>query len=664
VEGCADELWKAAIRTIQHMDQTSPSESILMQAFEKGCNPKTSPLSKTECQEVQMAHERTYSQLIANLNAPNPPPMSFEDFAVIMMFNCMWHNRQDESDSTYVGKSFNVCPLEHICSSITTTKGYAELTGKLFSSGAEDLGWNGTGEVYPIVRVTLLHKSDGTASAPDTKLGTSGLRVSCINGGWALPCQLTVDGMKYSQKFQIAWGPQRDGMRGMDPLSLESTMVRAHPGSTVADFSDTGVAAKMPPAAGNPITMVIIGDPCNGNMRGFGQCNFRAFYGVNRTLPRLLNAALNTSDIWYLTGDNFYDRYGLFSVSLFAQLNKEAQAVPLLATPGNHDYWFNGVPSLAANSWLLGYDQFANGQAQFFAQDSKATFEPEAPASNQIYPSGTPVESFSALHGGFLNFAASPSDDAKPENFYHYSIAGNIGFVMFTCIGADPRDFVSEACTFMKQKDPKLVLFLGHWNMAGSGCPAGRDVPTVTKWALENTNCSAFKGSQGQTPFGQIGRAASRLKFIVGHGHCNCMTNFEQIAQDSCLSDIAGPSLVDGFLIGSHGMSWDPYPGASPKCSSRFGLPVLRTDDDKLTFAYAKLSEDVMPDKPITLLQLYYAFIGCTPHEWKFEVAGEYGAGILKSNMTALLSCLKENGTNQCSRNTSLFDQWYSADLV
>ena len=27
---------------------------------------------------------------------------------------------------------------------------------------------------------------------------------------------------------------------------------------------------------------------------------------------------------------------------------------------------------------------------------------------------------------------------------------------MFTCIGADPRDFILEACTFMKQKDPKL----------------------------------------------------------------------------------------------------------------------------------------------------------------------------------------------------------------
>jgi hypothetical protein len=37
-------------------------------------------------------------------------------------------------------------------------------------------------------------------------------------------------------------------------------------------------------------------------------------------------------DLWYLTGDNFYDRYGLFSVSIFAQLNKEAQGIPLLAS--------------------------------------------------------------------------------------------------------------------------------------------------------------------------------------------------------------------------------------------------------------------------------------------------------------------------------------------
>ena len=36
-------------------------------------------------------------------------------------------------------------------------------------------------------------------------------------------------------------------------------------------------------------------------------------------------------------------------------------------------------------------------------------------------------------------------------------------------------------------------------------------MPTVTKWALENTDCSAFKGSQGQTPFGQIGRLSQKI---------------------------------------------------------------------------------------------------------------------------------------------------------
>jgi len=39
------------------------------------------------------------------------------------------------------------------------------------------------------------------------------------------------------------------------------------------------------------------------------------------------------------------------------------------------------------------------------------------------------------------------------------------------------------------------------------------------------------------------------------------MTNFERIAQDSCLPDEVAPNLVDGFLIGSHGMTlgaaWD-----------------------------------------------------------------------------------------------------------
>ena len=149
-----------------------------------------------------------------------------------------------------------------------------------------DEAWPGTGEVYPMLRVTLLHKSDG-AAAPETTQGSNGLRVSCINGAWALPCNLHVKTVilgigkktlfssffsvitlvlfdvvlvivfatlfsqsasqrpffiarKYSQSFQIAWGPERYGMRGINPLSLQSAVVSVPPGQTLENFSDAG----------------------------------------------------------------------------------------------------------------------------------------------------------------------------------------------------------------------------------------------------------------------------------------------------------------------------------------------------------------------------------------------------------------------------------------
>lgn len=62
-----------------------------------------------------------------------------------------------------------------------------------------------------------------------------------------------------------------------------------------------------------------------------------------------------------------------------------------------------------------------------------------------------------------------------------------------------------------------------------------------------------ISGYSDFTPY--RGKAATRLKFIVGHNHCNCMTNFDAVRQDACLPDTADPSFVDGFVIGSHGMN-------------------------------------------------------------------------------------------------------------
>lgn len=164
------------------------------------------------------------------------------------------------------------------------------------------------------------------------------------------------------------------------------------------------------------------------------------------------------------------------------------------------------------------------------------------------------------------------------------------------------------------------------------------------------------------------------MKFIVGHQHCNCMTSFEQTLKDGCLDDHTDPSKVDGFIIGSHGMSWDPQ--HSPKCSSRFGLPVLRTDGGKLTFAYAKLSLDTWlthckpweifcKDRPgeVSRTDLWKSWFTFTPSHWSPRVAGPYGKGIIREKMDGLVACLREKGTSECSKDASLFDQWYSNEL-
>lgn len=394
---CAVEFFTTVAKQLKNPDM--PSEEAIISAFQKGCDPRASQYSN-DCVAVKAAHHKIYTQTLGKLNGEvrrGFVTMSFAEYAVVMLFQCMWHNRHNPADHLG-GHPFDTCTEQDLCNMMTTRKGFemqlpSSASPSLASTSGTPIwpGWPGTGRSYPMTRVSLLHKSDGTSDASETILKKSGLRLSVINGG-SKEAQLLLE-PKYDQGFQISWGQIRDGMLpeesiGGPPLRLQSGIVAALPGEVLRNFTTANSSAKMPPDFGQPLTLVVIGDPCNGNYLGGGQCNFRDYYGTNLTLPTLLNAALPTSDVWFLTGDNFYDRYGVFSVSVFEQLDEAAQAVPLISTPGNHDYWFEGDPGLVVDDETWGFDQFANGQCQFYAMDTAATWAPKAPAEQLISPPG------------------------------------------------------------------------------------------------------------------------------------------------------------------------------------------------------------------------------------------------------------------------------------
>ena len=125
----------------------------------------------------------------------------------------MWHNR--DNPGVKGGHPFDTCTEQDLCNMITTQEGFEmqfpQSHTKSWGFTPIWPGWPGTGKSYPMTRVSLLHKSDGTSEAPETILKKSGLRLSVINGGWAKETKLLLE-PKYDQGFQIAWGEIRDGM--------------------------------------------------------------------------------------------------------------------------------------------------------------------------------------------------------------------------------------------------------------------------------------------------------------------------------------------------------------------------------------------------------------------------------------------------------------------
>ena len=82
-----------------------------------------------------------------------------------------------------------------------------------------------------------------------------------------------------------------------------------------------------------------------------------------------------------------------------------------------------------------------------------------------------------------------------------------------------------------------------------------------------------------------------------------------------------------GLKVGHVWSCWSGF--QIPPLNQLFLLPSVLFEDDKLTFAYAKLSEDVMPDKPITLwwlVQRCKPFMVCRYCKWLGRLHVSFGS--------------------------------------
>lgn len=364
----------------------------------------------------------------------------------------------------------------------------------------------------------------------------------------------------YTSQFKYRWTSNY----------LSTGVVSVTPGKTNT-FSVNGQSIDVfIPSQGDGVRGVIIADPCFQSQ--WINCLYKDKFSTFNHTTELLNAinAWDDTHFWQILGDNFYDQTGDPTKSWFMALSQKTKSKVFATTPGNHDFWVKGSPSLYTIA-----DQLGNGFMQFYGQD---TISSTVAATDPYDFTNNP------------DSAEKGSEYIPPaSDYFFYNQLGNIAFFGFS--GAHDftsmQSYFNEACTWAESVDPAVILLVGHWNNAGDGCSSNAAVPAVYNELVALPACS---------------KVASRIKFFMGHQHCNKVT----------LADI-------GFMVGAQGMS------DSSSCGGAYGIPVVDT-----TNGYFKL---------------YY---------FPVAQANEF------DNYDEILSCIKSKGVSNCYNLATL---WASVKL-
>lgn len=322
----------------------------------------------------------------------------------------------------------------------------------------------------------------------------------------------------YSEQFRNKW---------MD-LHLSSAVVSVEPGvSTEMNLDGYSVQVRVP-AQGDGTVGMLIADPCLYQSQW---CFYADVFDIQNTLQTVLNslAEHDELDYWMNIGDLFYDQRGNITSKFFDGLSMKTQAKVHGVSMGNHDYWNDGSPY----SKNITLDNFGYGLMQWYAQDAMSAKED---ATQPFDFSGNPFV----------------GEVAHYSNFFTYSMIGNVAFISFSGEGSwsQQESYFKEACEYVGEQDPDLLVLLGHWDADNLGCQSGMAAP------------EAYNRIMGFSGCGNLG---DRVKYFEGHTHCNHITQTNT-----------------GFMVGSFGMTG---------CGD-FGIPIMDTRDGQAVLYYFLLGSN------------------------------------------------------------------------
>merc|ERR1712151_972153 len=109
-----------------------------------------------------------------------------------------------------------------------------------------------------------------------------------------------------------------------------------------------------------------------------------------------------------------------------------------------------------------------------------------------------------------FDFSANPhkNDIVDVSNTFTYYTMGNVAYINFAnaYVWADLEPYFYEACRWVNDTNPSLIVLQGHWNSQDMGCQNGMDTEDVFVKLQTIHGCDTL---------------GSRLKYVEGHYHCN-----------------------------------------------------------------------------------------------------------------------------------------------